>query len=116
MPGEPIYYAIDNCDFRNDTPDGKDEFHSTISTVFQHRFSENHRNTLIIERDSAIPCSFKHNTLPTYEIIRAPDLPVLNFNSYFEMISVNTMTYYREWDTAWTLAKLYNNSEISIMT
>jgi len=33
--GEPVYFAIDNCDFKNDTADGKNEFHGTAQIVFQ---------------------------------------------------------------------------------
>ena len=25
-----IYFAVDNCGFQNDTPDGKHEFHGTV--------------------------------------------------------------------------------------
>ena len=28
-----IYFAADNCDFQNDTPDGKHEFHGTVQLV-----------------------------------------------------------------------------------
>ena len=29
----PAYFAFDNCDFQNDTPDGKHEFHGTVQIV-----------------------------------------------------------------------------------
>ena len=29
----PFYFAVDNCDFQNDTPDGKHEFHGTVQIV-----------------------------------------------------------------------------------
>ena len=29
----PIYFAVDNCDFQNDIPDGKHGFHGTVQTV-----------------------------------------------------------------------------------
>ena len=33
--GVPIHFAIDNCDFENNTPDGKNEFHGTAQVVIQ---------------------------------------------------------------------------------
>ena len=33
--GTRLHFSIDNVDFRNDTPDGKGEFHSTGHVVFQ---------------------------------------------------------------------------------
>ena len=34
-PDSPVYFAIDNIDFKNDTRDGKGEFHGTRSIVYQ---------------------------------------------------------------------------------
>ena len=31
----PIYFVVDNCDFQNDTSDGKHEFHGTVQIVYQ---------------------------------------------------------------------------------
>ena len=39
IPGSPVYFAIDNCDFRNDTPDGKHDFHGTAQIVYQQSSS-----------------------------------------------------------------------------
>ena len=33
--GKPIHFAIDDTHFKNDTPDGKSEFHGTGHVVFQ---------------------------------------------------------------------------------
>ena len=33
--GVAIHFSIDNCDFKNDTPDGKNEFHGTAQVVIQ---------------------------------------------------------------------------------
>ena len=35
QPGIPLHFAISNIDFKNDTPDGKSEFHGTTHVVFQ---------------------------------------------------------------------------------
>ncbi len=33
--GKPLFFAIDNIDFQEDTPDGKDTLHGTMMVVFQ---------------------------------------------------------------------------------
>ena len=33
--GLPVYFAVDNCDFKNDIADGKNEFHGTAQIVYQ---------------------------------------------------------------------------------
>ena len=33
VPGIPVHFAIDICDFENDTPDGKNEFHATAQDI-----------------------------------------------------------------------------------
>ena len=32
----PIYFDVDNCDFQNNTPDGKHEFYGTVQIVYQN--------------------------------------------------------------------------------
>ena len=33
--GKDLHFAIDNADLKNDTPDGKGEFHGTVLVAFQ---------------------------------------------------------------------------------
>ena len=33
--GSPVYFAVENIDFRNDTSDGKNEFHGIGEVVYQ---------------------------------------------------------------------------------
>ena len=33
--GLPVYFAADNCDFKNDAADGKNEVHGTVQIVYQ---------------------------------------------------------------------------------
>ena len=33
--GLPVYFAVGNCDFKNDTADGKNDFHGIVQIVYQ---------------------------------------------------------------------------------
>ena len=35
VPSIIVHFAINNCDFRNDTPDGKSEFHAITQVIIQ---------------------------------------------------------------------------------
>ena len=35
VPDIRVHFAIDNCDFKNDTPDGKNQFHATAQVIIQ---------------------------------------------------------------------------------
>ena len=35
VPGIPVHFAIYNCDFKNDTLDGKNKFHTTAQVIIQ---------------------------------------------------------------------------------
>ena len=50
--GMPLHYAIDNTDFKNDTPDGKSEFHGTGTVVLQKFDKDMPIKFLEIERNS----------------------------------------------------------------
>ena len=56
----PLHFGIDNIDFKNDTPDGKAEFHGTTQVVFQKCSNE-------IEQ----PFEFKRNW-KNFQIYPAP--------------------------------------------
>ena len=59
-----IYFVIDNCDFQNDTPDGKHEFHSTVS---QNSTNPLESKSLKIERNQNKTVDL--NPFPAKEII-----------------------------------------------
>ncbi len=41
MKGSPIFFACDNVDWNEDTPDGKRTTHATVIVVFQPQSTEN---------------------------------------------------------------------------
>ena len=66
----PIYFAVDNCDFQNDTPDRKYEFHGTVQIVSQHCTNPLESKSLKIERNQNKNVDL--NQLPAKEIIPKP--------------------------------------------
>lgn len=52
--GKPIFFALDNLDFAEDTPDGKNTLHATMMTVFQQKdLSARHiQNSLRLDKTS----------------------------------------------------------------
>ena len=56
--GNKLHFAIDNIDFKNNTPDGKSEFHGTTLVVFQSKPTQQRKLLKLFSCTS-----FKH-TLP----------------------------------------------------
>ena len=72
----PIYFGVDNCDFQNDTPDGKHEFHGTVRIVYQNSTNLLKSKSLKIERNQNKAADL--NLFPAKEII--PKLLPLKYN------------------------------------
>ena len=70
----PIYFVIDNCDFQNDTPDGKHEFPGTVS---QNSTNPLKSKSLKIERNQNKTVDL--NPFPAKEIIPRPIPPKHNY-------------------------------------
>ena len=89
--GKFIYFAIDNLDFSEDTPDGKRTLHGTVTAISQRKakkseelpisldhFSDNALESLLVTE--VIPCVMdtKYKPMsPTYEDFKPKDV-----NSY----------------------------------
>ena len=72
QPGIPLHFAIDNIDFRNDTPDGKSEFHGTTHVVFQKNNKVNHE-LLKISRTKTF--TFQHFPFQETNVTMKPNPP-----------------------------------------
>ena len=69
-----IFFAVDNSDFKNDTCDGKDEFHGIITTVYQP--SRDNANTLQLEiNPHEKSCLLKHFPLVERTFCAKPNPP-----------------------------------------
>ena len=60
-----VYFAIDNCNFNNDSPEGKGEFHGTTQIDYQQLNIQNEiqiHNNLEMKSESSRP--FKGHPFP----------------------------------------------------
>ena len=51
IPDSSVCFAVDNCDFRNDTADGKNEYHGTAQIVYRQSSTDSVQCKLKIERN-----------------------------------------------------------------
>ena len=67
----PLHFAIDNVNFSNDTPDGKNEFHGVGQVVFQklNGKKETEKSKFTIEARNKI--TFNKNVLNNTDFSRA---------------------------------------------
>ena len=77
--GKPLHFAIDNIDFKNDTANGKSEFHGTTLVAFQTKSDK--KNELL----KITPCklfSIKSTFNQSLESLMKPAPPNEKFPSY----------------------------------
>jgi len=104
--GEPVYFAIDNCDFKNDTADGKNEFHGTAQIVYQRAGADSTTGKkLQIERNQNR--SLEYNPFPQANVCPKPKrqhqmLPLFATDR-------TDIDLYRKWDCIWFLTKTLSN-------
>ena len=52
VEGRFIFFAIDNSDFAEDTPDGTNTLHATAMAIYQRKYPEDRLSPLILDDDS----------------------------------------------------------------
>ena len=62
-PDSPVYFAIDNIDFKNDTRDGKGEFHGKSSIVYQTSDPAHKPELITFDRNKKQPRGYKGEIL-----------------------------------------------------
>ena len=103
----PVYFAVDNCDFHNDTPEGKDEFHGTAHIVYQKSTTEKISNKLEFERGKSR--SLNHDPFPCPSFCPKP-IPPNKEHTSFES-DMKDVDLYRKWDCIWFLTKTLNRQQ-----
>ena len=101
MPGSPVYFAVDNCDFRNDTPDGKNEFHGTAQIVYQQFNNVSAPSKLKVERNQKRALS--KDPFPPAATCSKPIPPNQRHPSFVP--DRKDVDLYRKWDSIWFLTK-----------
>ena len=67
--GQFIFFSVDNSDFSEDTPDGKNTLHATAMVVFQRKRTKDHETILEIDatmRTKSLP----QESIPDTEILQ----------------------------------------------
>ena len=105
-----IHFAIDNTDFRNDTPNGKSEFHGTGMTAFQR--CENERDNLLqIERKSG-PLKFSKSSIFETQVCYKPKETTESFPNFSGIKSKDFIELYKETDKGWSFCKSVDQNNI----
>ena len=68
--GLPVYFAVDNCDFKNDIADGKNEFHGTAQIVYQQSSANVVSEKLQIDRNQNR--SLNYDPFPASQVCPTP--------------------------------------------
>ena len=68
--GLPVYFAVDNYDFKNDTADGKNEFHGTAKIVYQQSSANVASEKLQIDRNQNR--SLNYDPFPVSQVCPKP--------------------------------------------
>ena len=105
LEGIPIHFAIDNTDFSNDTPDGKQEFHGTGQVVFQKK-KEMEREHLKIERSKNGSLKFKKDVFLPMKSCYKPNPPNENVPDFTGIIPCDELEIYGLCDQMWTTCSI----------
>lgn len=96
--GKPLHFAIDNIDFRNDTAEGKSEFHGTTHVAFQNN-SNAKVNMLKLQRTKAF--TFEHSPVPLVHSCAKPNPPNETFEDFESPRSLVDLSSFSTADRVW---------------
>ena len=106
LKDKAIYFAIDNTDFHNDTPDGTGEFHGTGQILFQKADSK--AKTLEkckITRSNKTTMKYQYNPF-IYSIPCDKPSPLQNI-FLISMVPMNVINYsYKNMDQTWAICQV----------
>ena len=105
IPSVPIHFAIDNTDFSNNTPDGKNEFHSTDQIVFKKQQAFENETQLVIERSGEQNLKFKKEIAKIKTCFK-PNPPNENFPNFSGIVHCDDLNLYKKYDQTWMVSSL----------
>ena len=98
VKGRRIHFAVDNTDFKNDTADGKNEFHGTGMTVFQTSIDDCPTQRIKIKRSQNATMKFKEVPFIQQKECFKPNPPTESFPTLEGIVSKDLLNLYKEKD------------------
>ena len=114
MVGRHVFFAIENVDFNEDTPDGKRTFHDTATAIYQQSNPRDKEPELIIDNTGQSQRSL--NDLPDsitslLECPNLPDKPLGATYPKFGLFSEDELPIHvRKQDFAWLFRRTLSRS------
>ena len=102
VPGIPVHFTIDSCDFKNDTPDRKNKFHAKAQVIIQKSDNCGLQQHLSINRSVK---KFKSDAISTEKITK-PTIFDKKFSNFDGEITCIEQNDYRELDRTWALCQV----------
>ena len=99
--GLPVYFAVDNCDFKNGKADGNNEFHGTAQIVYQQSSANVVSDILQVDRNQNR--SLNYDPFPASQVCPKPK-PKSEIYPQFIPKSKDT-NLHTKWDCIWLLTK-----------
>lgn len=108
----PLHFAIDNIDFKNDTADGKGEFHGTTHVVFQKKQNTQNTQATMAITPSRRSYKFQHPK-NGQSVCQKPRQPNDSFCEYEEPSSLIDLSSFRNSDRLWGLLQVVDSLELT---
>ena len=111
VPSIPVHFAIDNCDFKNDTPDGKNEIHATAQVIIQKSDNCGLQQHLPINRSVK---KFKSDAI-SIEKITKPSILDEKFSKLDREIACIEQNDYLDLDRTWALCHVMDEDISAVL-
>lgn len=115
VKGRRIHFAVDNTDFKNDTADGKNEFHGTRMTVFQTSIDDCPTQRIKIKRSKNATMKFKEVPFIQQKECFKPNPPTESFPTFEGIVSKDLLNLYKEKDKEWAFCQVADERNICIL-
>ena len=115
-PTNQVYFAIDNCDMKIDTPDGKDQLHGTAIAVFQEKDVNYMPLTIELDRSSKVSQGIQPLSIYPQQYCPEPVRKSKTYTSYKEPLSSFETSMQKLLNNVYFLLKAMNISNNKLPT